>query len=81
MKHGGSPFNYVIILVTYQQPFLPLSYPHHLDFLAPFHTMWPRIDNENILKPVCAIDIYINSSQYFESEYLHGIRDLMKTNS
>ena len=31
-------------------PFSPLFYPHRSEFLAPFHTMWPRTDNQNILK-------------------------------
>ena len=38
-----------------RNPFSPLFYPQRSEFLAPFHTMWPRIDNQNILKPRCMV--------------------------
>ena len=34
-------------------PFSPLFYPYRLEFPEPFHLMWPRIDDQNILDPVC----------------------------
>ena len=46
-----SPFTYVMILVTSATLSSPSFYPHRSEFLAPFHTMWPRIENQNILKP------------------------------
>ena len=30
-------------------PFSPLFYPHRSEYLASFHLMWPRINNQNIL--------------------------------
>ena len=27
-------------------PITTLFYPHRSEFLAPFHTMWPKIDNQ-----------------------------------
>ena len=34
----------------------PLFYPHRSEYPAPFHVMWPRINNQKILDPVCYLD-------------------------
>ena len=34
-------------------PFSPLFYPHRSEYPASFHLMWPRINNQKILNPVC----------------------------
>ena len=51
LPHGGITFKLCYNSVHKSNPFSPLFYPHRSEFLAPFHTMWPRIDNQNILKP------------------------------
>ena len=51
-----SPFNYVLILVTSATLSPLLFYPRRLEFLAPFYTMWPRIDDKIIMKPGCLLD-------------------------
>ena len=30
----------------------PLFYPHRSEYPAPFHLMWPRMNNEKILDPM-----------------------------
>ena len=30
-------------------PFSPLFYPHRSEYPAPFHLMWPRINNQKVL--------------------------------
>ena len=34
-------------------PFSPLFHPHRSEYPAPFHLMWPRINNQTILDPLC----------------------------
>ena len=51
-----SPYNYVLILVTSATLSPLLFYPRRLEFLAPFYTMWPRIDDKIIMKPGCLLD-------------------------
>ena len=35
-------------------PFYPLFYYHLSEYPAPFHIMWPRMNNQKILYPLCA---------------------------
>ena len=51
--HGGFTLALCCNSDHISNPFSPLFYPQRLDLLAPFHTMWPRIDIQNILKPQC----------------------------
>ena len=49
--HGGFTLELCYNSGHISNLFSPLFYPKRLDFLTPFHTMWPRIDIQNILKP------------------------------
>ena len=53
-------------------PFSPLFYPHCSEYPAPFHLMYPRINNQNILDPPWhpitlgpAFDIFSNLEFFF----------------
>ena len=49
--HGGITLELCYNSGHISNPFSPLFYPQRSEFLTPFYTMWPRIDNQNILKP------------------------------
>ena len=49
--HSGIIFQLGYNFGHISNPFSLLFYPQRLDLLAPFHTMRPRIDIQNILKP------------------------------
>ena len=36
-------------------PSSPFFYPHRSEYTAPSHPMCPRIDNQNVLDPVCMV--------------------------
>ena len=51
VSHGGFTHELCYNSGHINNPFSPLFYPQRLDFLTPFHSMWPRIDIQSILKP------------------------------
>ena len=63
-----SHYDYVTILVT-----SATFYPHRRsEFHAPFHTMWPRIDNQNILKPGCKAEIWLFRDRWQKLHFLES---------
>ena len=45
-SHSGIIFQLGYISGYIGNPFSPLFYPHHSEYSAPFHLMWPRINNQ-----------------------------------
>ena len=54
MAHSGIIFQLGYNSGHISNPFSPLFYPHHYDCPAHFHLIWPRINNQKILDPVCS---------------------------
>ena len=57
--HREIIFQLVYIYGHIANPFSPLFYLHCSEYPAPFHVMWPRINNQNILDPKCPVCILI----------------------
>ena len=57
MIHSGIIFHIGYDSGHIGNPFSPLFHPHRSEYPAPFHRMWPRINNQNILDPVCISNI------------------------
>ena len=49
--HGGITLELCYNSGHISNPFSPFFYPQRSEFLTPFYTKWPRIDNQNVLKP------------------------------
>ena len=51
-RHSGIIFQLGYDAGHIGNPFSPLFYPNRSEYPAPFHLMWPRINNEKILDPL-----------------------------